>query len=498
MGKRKYTAKWMGMRLLLVAVALPFLIFSAAQAAHAQSPGRIALLIGNQGYVSAVGPLKKTHDDIKVVGNALKKLGFKVTSINDADYRQMDIAIRQHVRRVRKSGPGTVSFFYYSGHGIANPNTGYNYLVPIDVQKADAENIWDESFEQSVLIDRLNKQAPQAIHFVVLDACRNELNLTSAGNKSLGTDKGFRPVSDIRGMLIAYATAERKTAADTGDFARILAEEIVKPGIEAVSAFRNVQLRVEETLGQEPWMSLRYLPKTYLAGQVSPPPPRPAPQPPRSDASLEWQAIQNTKSEAVLKEFLRRYGDSAFAGYAQTRLNELSRRKEVAVGITDLPSSDTSLDSGLVAPTNSSQNQDKAAIIFGIQQELKRIGCYTGQIDGDWGPKSKAALDRFESSKITNLANPTLSSDNLDKLKKIDKTVCVIIENKISKTSTAVNTPANAEAKRNSSAKTTSASSGTLSTCYQRAQRYCSNPDNSSAIGYQACMTQAKKGCRDQ
>lgn len=35
------------------------------------------------------------------------------------------------------------------------------------------------------------------------------------------------------------------------------------------------------------------------------------------------------------------------------------------------------------------------------------------------------------------------------------------------------------------------------SPCYVRAQRFCSNPGNSSAIGYVACMTQFKQGCRD-
>jgi uncharacterized caspase-like protein len=45
---------------------------------HAQAEARIALLIGNQAYNPKVGPLKNPHDDIALVGAALRSLGFTV------------------------------------------------------------------------------------------------------------------------------------------------------------------------------------------------------------------------------------------------------------------------------------------------------------------------------------------------------------------------------------------------------------------------------------
>ena len=58
-------------------------------------------------------------------------------------------------------------------------------------------------------------------------------------------------------MLIAYATAEGELASDVGagvagPYAKVLAEEIVKPGVEAVTMFRRVQVRVRSTIGQGP------------------------------------------------------------------------------------------------------------------------------------------------------------------------------------------------------------------------------------------------------
>ena len=92
-------------------------------AATAREPARLALLIGNQAYAKKVGPLKNPHDDVRLVGAALTKLGFKVTVLEDAGYREMDTAIKRYVANVRRAGRGALSFFYYSGHGVANPET---------------------------------------------------------------------------------------------------------------------------------------------------------------------------------------------------------------------------------------------------------------------------------------------------------------------------------------------------------------------------------------
>ena len=53
-------------------------------------------------------------------------------------------------------------------------------------------------------------------------------------------------------MLIAYSTAEGELASDVGaaagPYAKVLAEEIVLPGIEAVYMFRRVQVPVRLVL----------------------------------------------------------------------------------------------------------------------------------------------------------------------------------------------------------------------------------------------------------
>ena len=88
------------------------LIFWAIVAGPACAADRLALLIGNQSYNAKVGPLQNPHNDIRLIGAALRSLKFKVTEIKDANYGTIDKAINRHVQNVRREGQGTISLVY--------------------------------------------------------------------------------------------------------------------------------------------------------------------------------------------------------------------------------------------------------------------------------------------------------------------------------------------------------------------------------------------------
>ncbi len=140
---------------MLQVVSLLVVLIAVAIASPANAKKRIALLIGNQNYATAVGPLRNPHNDVDLIGAALRTIGFDVRILKDATYSQIDIAIKQHAGRLRRAGTAAIGFFYYSGHGIANPDTRANYLVPIDVTDAEGEDFWYAAFEQNLIIDRL-------------------------------------------------------------------------------------------------------------------------------------------------------------------------------------------------------------------------------------------------------------------------------------------------------------------------------------------------------
>ena len=65
------------------------------------------------------------------------------TVLKDATYKTLDTSLNVMYARCRKRDRA-LSFFYYSGHGVANPETQINYLIPhpVDVADSQDEKIW--------------------------------------------------------------------------------------------------------------------------------------------------------------------------------------------------------------------------------------------------------------------------------------------------------------------------------------------------------------------
>jgi uncharacterized caspase-like protein len=202
--------------------------------------------------------------------------------VRDAGLGALTRAVNAYARRIQAAGPNAIAFFYYSGHGASDGST--NYLIPVDVKTTETGALWDESLRLTEISRKLKVEAGNATHFVVFDACRNALKLTQPGSRAIVQSKGLVPVVRENGMLIAYATAEVELATDVagaGAYAKALAEEIVKPGIEAVVMFRAVQWRVRIVTRQEPYLDFSALGDVYFAGKGQ--------QPTVSTAEREWQ-----------------------------------------------------------------------------------------------------------------------------------------------------------------------------------------------------------------
>jgi uncharacterized caspase-like protein len=308
-------------------VALALICFTLAGAARAQAEKRIALLIGNEAYASEIGRLANPHNDIALLEQALKRVGFDVTVERDAGLGALTRAVNAYARRLQSAGPGAVGFFYYSGHGASDGST--NYLIPIDVKTIETGELWDQSLQLTEITRKLKRDASNATHFVVFDACRNTLKLTHPGSRAIVQSKGFVPVAQENGMLVAYATAEGELASDVGagagPYAKVLAEEIVKPGIEAVVMFRAVQRRVRAGIGQEPYLGFSALGDVYFAGKDAQAP-EPVPTQARlSEVAEAWDRTKDTKNIALLEAFIARYKDTFFAQLARARIDELKR-----------------------------------------------------------------------------------------------------------------------------------------------------------------------------
>jgi formylglycine-generating enzyme required for sulfatase activity len=111
----------------VVRVIIAIVLWLLPASAFAQAEKRIALLIGNKDYKTGVGALTNPLNDIRIVGDALKSVGFEVLKpVENAQRSAMLIAIHAFAAKLKVAGPDAVGFLYYSGHGIAS--AGENYL----------------------------------------------------------------------------------------------------------------------------------------------------------------------------------------------------------------------------------------------------------------------------------------------------------------------------------------------------------------------------------
>ena len=82
---------------------------------------RIALLIGNKDHKPGVGALVNPLKDVRVIGEALKAIGFEVLKpAHNAKRADMLIAIHDFASKLKGAGADAIGFVYYSGHGIAS------------------------------------------------------------------------------------------------------------------------------------------------------------------------------------------------------------------------------------------------------------------------------------------------------------------------------------------------------------------------------------------
>jgi outer membrane protein OmpA-like peptidoglycan-associated protein len=234
------------------------LLAGFAAAAQGQ-PKRVALLVGNQAY--AVGALRYPVQDVAHMREALLAIGFQpqdVAVLTNADQKQLRRALQQFGQRARGA---EVALLYYSGH--ATQARGHNWLIPIGAEVRSEADYELEAVSAQAALTQLHEAAPR-LSVVVLDACRdNPVAVTKSGTKGLGRmDAGA-------GTLIAFATAPNEVAADTGVYAKVLAAQLRRPGLELLDVFRNTTAEVRKATNgrQVPRVSEVSLEeRVYLAG----------------------------------------------------------------------------------------------------------------------------------------------------------------------------------------------------------------------------------------
>ena len=258
------------MRTAKLGVVLLTAVVLFASASVVQADGRVALVVGNGTYAH-IGRLPNPGNDAADIAAALRRLGFDVTTVRDADRAGLTEALRVFTR---ESAGADVSLVFYAGHGLEMD--GVNYLVPVN---ARLERDTDVRFEAVELDDVLASTVGADLRVVILDACRNNplarsMQRTGAARSvSRGSFGNLDETLLGDETLVAYAAAAGTTADDgTGrnsPYTSALLSYLEQP-LEIGLLFREVRARVlEATEGrQRPHEYASLLGEHYLRAAV--------------------------------------------------------------------------------------------------------------------------------------------------------------------------------------------------------------------------------------
>jgi hypothetical protein len=225
---------WLSVRL------LAFVLCLSCGISHSQTNRRVALLIGNGGYSGTMPSLVYPNRDVAALEPALKRLGFEVQTVRDADQRAMSRAIRDFGSAAQNA---QLAFFYYSGHGMQARDE--NYLIPVGAQIETEADLDIEAVQLRALMRQIEDARPAAT-VVVLDACRD--NPVAGRNK--GGVKGLSRVQNPpTNALVVFAALPGTVASDNGVLAQELARQMASPNQGIRTLFDKVGQAVRRATG---------------------------------------------------------------------------------------------------------------------------------------------------------------------------------------------------------------------------------------------------------
>ena len=283
---------------------------------------RYALVIGNSLYGAEIGTLRNPVNDANDMAASLKRKHFTVTTLVNADQRQMERSIAKFTKQLNEKN--AVGLFFFAGHGIEVG--GRNYLIPINANIQSEADVKYDAVDVGRVMSGM-EYAGNNLNIVILDACRNNPFARSFRSASRGLIRMDPP----KGSLILYATSPGDVAADgagrNGLFTQHLLKAMEQPNYTVEQVFKATANKVYKATNKKqlPWQSGVMLGDFYFSnGPLNAQPaqkivPGPVVRNNQQAEVLFWESIKNETDPAFFISYLEQYPRGIYAGLAKLK-----------------------------------------------------------------------------------------------------------------------------------------------------------------------------------
>lgn len=240
----------------LFALALAcFLGGSPVWASDTRIADRVALVVGNARY-DHVASLSNPENDARLIGRALREIGFSVDLVLSADKSAMIRAIARHRKR---AATAEMAVIYFAGHGLEIDGT--NYLLPTDTDFSDGRFLAEDALDLSPMMDAVG--GASVLRLVILDTCRNDPFQDGRADRPgvrsflsrVRIGVGFGRIEPRKNIVVAYSARHGTVALDgaagaNSPYSAALARRLSEPELEIGMVFRKVRTDVAAATGQ--------------------------------------------------------------------------------------------------------------------------------------------------------------------------------------------------------------------------------------------------------
>jgi hypothetical protein len=298
---------------------------------QARADGRVALVIGNSHYQN-VPVLANPANDATDVSAALRRLGFNVKTLRDADFESFRGALIEFGHAAQGAD---MAVLFFAGHGIEI--AGDNWLVPIDAALKNDIDVGTEAIGLHAAM--LAVSNAKRLGLVILDACRNNpfARQSPKPGATAVADFGLAPVEPAENVLVAYAARDGTTANDgTGRnsaYTAALLRHLEDPGLEIEFLFRDVRDDVMNATNneQQPFVYGSLSSEQIYLQEPAPVVVAAASTEVVSDAGeIAWTFLHGTFDVGTLRRFVTAFPSSKRLDDAKARITALEKIEQPA------------------------------------------------------------------------------------------------------------------------------------------------------------------------